>query len=223
SNPGSPRFQFKIDPKSPLKELLPVPPDSKIPVGPVIAKDLTQVPEVQFQLPLDKKLPSPEGLKQTAHTIAKINHLNEKKTVGFLDALRQERVDLTGLPFAMGDACRTKGERSKQFAKEVAMVRAALQQSVGFRTMPHSVTFFPGDRPATETAPAPPQAPTTGLSVPPPPAVSIPSPTPPAQPTPPLPEGGGSAPAPSTIPAPPTPPLAPATNPTPAPAIGSGT
>src|SRR5262249_51795702 len=96
----------------------------------VIAKDLTQVPEVQFQMPLDKKLPSQEGQKQTAHTIAKINHLNEKNTDGFLEALRHERVDLTGLPFAMGDACRTKGERSKQFAIEVTLVRGALREDV---------------------------------------------------------------------------------------------
>src|SRR5439155_24382353 len=164
SNPGSPRFQFKIDPKTPLKELLPVPPDCKNPAGAVIAKDLAQVPEVQFQLPLDKKIPSPEALKQTAHTIAKINHLNEKKTDAFLEALRHERLDLIGLPFAMGDACRTKGERSKQFAKEVAMVRAALQQSVGFRTIMMPVTAFlaAADRPATETVPAPPQGPTNG-------------------------------------------------------------
>src|SRR5437867_1787321 len=131
SNNAGRRFQFTIDPKTPLKDLLPVPPQSKNPDNPVIAKDLTQVPEVQFQMPFDRKLPSPEGQKQTAHTIAKINHLNEKKTDGFLEDLRHERLDLTGLPFAMGDACRTKGERSKQFAVEVNMVRSALQQPVG--------------------------------------------------------------------------------------------
>jgi hypothetical protein len=127
-NRATQRFHFKIDPKTPLKELLPIPPASKNSASPVIAKDLTQVPEVQFQMPLDKKLPSPEGLKQTAHTIAKINHLNEKKTDGFLDALRHDRIDLTGLPFVMGDACRTKCERSKQFKIEVNLVRGGLRE-----------------------------------------------------------------------------------------------
>jgi hypothetical protein len=38
-----------------------------------------QVPEIEFQMPLDKKRPSEEALKQTAHTMAKINHLNDQK------------------------------------------------------------------------------------------------------------------------------------------------
>src|SRR5205823_12638656 len=36
-----------------------------------------------------------------------------------------ERADLSGLPFAMGDSCRTKGERSRQFTLAVATVRQA--------------------------------------------------------------------------------------------------
>ena len=63
-----------------------------------------------------------------ANTIAKINHLNQKKTDGFLDLLRGELTDLNGLPFATGDACRTKGERTKQFTLAVATVRRAMQQ-----------------------------------------------------------------------------------------------
>jgi hypothetical protein len=42
--------------------------------------------------------PTAEGLKQTAHAIAKINHLNEKKTYGFLQALLGERPDLLDSP-----------------------------------------------------------------------------------------------------------------------------
>src|SRR5882672_3513051 len=122
------RLQFTIAPNTPLKDLLPVPPTAKNPSTPLIAKDLTQVPEIEFQMPLEKKQPSEETLKQTAHTMAKINHLNDKKADGFVEALRQERLDLAGMPFVMGDACRTKGERSKQFAVEVARVRGALQE-----------------------------------------------------------------------------------------------
>jgi HEAT repeat protein len=193
----APRFQFKIDSKTPLKELLPAPPDSKNVAGPVIPKDLSQVPEVQFQMPLEKKLGSPEAQKQTAHTIAKINHLNEKKTDGFLEALRNERVDLTGLPFAMGDTCRTKGERSKQFAIEVNRVRAALQQPIT-----QINTVFSDNRPVPAPEPAAAPVPAGGAPVPPPPVV--PATTPEALPAPPP---GAVPPASAGPPATPAPPL----------------
>jgi hypothetical protein len=205
----APRFQFKIDPKTPLKELLPVAPNSKIPAGPAIAKDLSQIPEVQFQMPLERKLGSPEAQKQTAHTIAKINHLNEKKMDGFLEALRNERVDLTGLPFAMGDACRTKGERSKQFAIEVNMVRSALQQPVTFQSLAQfnaAISAEATPSPIPTPAPAAAQVPAGGAPVPPPPVAPA---TTPREPEPALapPLGDAITPpagaAPPAIPAPP--------------------
>ncbi len=119
-----PRFPFTIDPKTPLKKLLPVSPNVKNGL-PFLTDDLTQVPEVQFQMPLAK---TGEAMKNTAHLIAKINHLNAKKADGFLEALRADRPDLQGMPFAMGDACRTKGERNRQFTAAVASVRAFMQQ-----------------------------------------------------------------------------------------------
>jgi hypothetical protein len=148
------RFQFNIDPKTPLKDLLPTPPKIKKITGPVLENDLTRVPEIHFQAAATKAAPnaeamkqiarrlhdrvsrvarqdpSDEAMKQIAHQIAKINHLNDKKTDGFIEALLDERLDLHGLPFAMGDACRTTGERSRQFAHAVATVRRALQPSV---------------------------------------------------------------------------------------------
>jgi hypothetical protein len=145
--PGPRRFEFKIDPKTPLNDLLPVPPRSPKTARPVTGNDLTKVPETQFQAPLKKDLAGEEGLKQTAHMFAKINHLNAKKVDGFLEALRGERKDLDGLPFAMGDACRTKGERSKQFANAVATVRGALRTRVtqaGFAPSPPPVVPAPG-------------------------------------------------------------------------------
>ncbi len=126
---ASRRFQFKIDPKTPLKDLLPAPPRIRKSAGPLLSNDLARVPEVRFQAPEGKDVPSAETLKQIAHQIAKINHLNGKKTDGFMEALLSERPDLSGLPFAMGDACRTKGERNRQFALAVATVRRALQLS----------------------------------------------------------------------------------------------
>jgi hypothetical protein len=121
------RFQFKIDPQTPLKDLLPVPPKIKKLTGPMLGDDLTRVPEIHFQAAAAKDVSSVSAMQQIAHQIAKINHLNDKKTDGFIEALLGERLDLDGLPFAMGDACRTKGERSRLFAHAVATVRRALQ------------------------------------------------------------------------------------------------
>jgi hypothetical protein len=112
------------------------------------------VPEVQFEAPQGSA--NAEAIKHIAHQVAKINHLNEKKTDGFMDALRSERADLNGLPFAMGDACRTKGERSKQFALAVAMVRQALQ-SPATSSGPVPPPLLPSSpAPAPTTAPTPP-------------------------------------------------------------------
>jgi hypothetical protein len=134
------RFNFTIDPKTPLKDLLPVPPAVRKAGVPVLPTRLSQVPEVEFQAFYAKDLPTPEATKQTAHTIAKINHLNSHKTDRFMEALRSERSDLSGLPFAMGEACRTKGEQSKQFARAVATVRRALQSQGGVQPVVQSFT-----------------------------------------------------------------------------------
>jgi len=123
-----------------------------------IIKDLTQVPEVEFQAPLARSLSSEEGSKQTAHTIAKINYLNDKNPDGFLETLSRERRDLDGLPFAIGDACRTKGERSRQFALAVATVRAALPQRALTQDLNILITP-PAIASAFTTAPQPPPPP----------------------------------------------------------------
>ncbi len=136
--PGLPPPQFSglvvaplqippIDPKTPIKELLPTPPKVEK-IRPVTVDDLTKVPEVQFQAPLARDT---DALQQTAFQLAKINHVNRSETDGFLKALVAQRQDLSGLPFAMGDACRTKGERNRQFAQAVATVRQALGQQPG--------------------------------------------------------------------------------------------
>jgi hypothetical protein len=126
SIPLSPRFQFTIDPKTPLKELLPVAPKAAPPGGPLMTDDLTRVPEVSFQQAPPKGLHPQEALKRNAHTIAKINHLNRDKSDAFMEALLSKRDDLAGLPFAMGDACRLDGERSRAFKQALDTVRQAL-------------------------------------------------------------------------------------------------
>jgi hypothetical protein len=155
---------FTINPNTPLKELLPTPPKTGKAPGPMLTEDLIHVPEVEFQalaageshaggpgkvsplvelalelLDVQQPLPNPAAL-DIAHQIAKINHLNSRKTDGFIEALRGQRPDLIGLPFAMGDACRSKGERSRQFANAATMVRRSLQQAQGVRAVSFSAT-----------------------------------------------------------------------------------
>jgi len=121
------RFKFTIDPKTPLKDLLPIPPQAdERPVSPLV-EDLARVPEIAFQQPLARDLPPEKAQEQTALTIARINHLNKKTSDHFMEALLEARADLAGLPVAMGEACRSTGERSREFKHAVAMVRQALQ------------------------------------------------------------------------------------------------
>lgn len=122
--PG-PRFNFTIDANSPVKDLLPAAPAVKPIKGPVLNDDLRSVPEIEFQarqkITNDGKL-----IEQTAHQLAKINHMNAKQTDAFMRALIESRPDLAGMPFVMGDDCRTSGERSRLFAQAVNTVRRAL-------------------------------------------------------------------------------------------------
>ena len=122
--PGQ-RFNFAIDAKTPVKDLLPTPPAVKPIKGPVLNDDLKSVPEIEFQarpkITNDGKL-----TEQTAHQLAKINHLNARKTDAFMAELIKSRPDLAGMPFVMGDDCRTAGERSRLFAQAVNTVRQAL-------------------------------------------------------------------------------------------------
>jgi hypothetical protein len=120
------RFDLKIEPNTPVKDLLPAAPKTAPSKGPVLTDDLAKVPEAEFQA---KPETIPQGGKmaeQMAHQLAKINHLNAKKTDAFMTALLESRPDLAGMPFAMGDDCRTSGERMKQFTVAVSTVRQAL-------------------------------------------------------------------------------------------------
>src|SRR5205085_1035036 len=70
------RFQISIAPDTPVKELLPAAPVAKKSGSPLHAQSLAEIPEVDFQAPLAKALASAEAQKQTAHMIAKVNHVN---------------------------------------------------------------------------------------------------------------------------------------------------
>jgi hypothetical protein len=142
------RFHFKIDPKTPLRDLLPTPPRMAPPAGPLLGEDLDQVPQVHFQEPLVaprsanlSKLSPEEAiavvkkgveaqeklLEQTAHQIAKINFLNKKQLDHFIAVLVRDRPDLAGLPFVMGADCRLTQERCKVFTHTVQTLRGYLK------------------------------------------------------------------------------------------------
>jgi hypothetical protein len=168
------RFQFTIAPDTPVKELLPVAPVAKDSDGAVRAPTLADVPEVDFQAPLARGLASAEAQKQTAHMIAKVNHVNAKQTDAFMDALRGARPDLAGLPFMMGDDCRIKGDRSRELTRAVATVRNALRG----RAMTRDTVVFKAPPAPAPAPPSPAGDPAVQQPVPP----TTPSPLSPAAP-----------------------------------------
>ena len=109
-------------------------------------RDLADVPEIVFAKPESVKrlaLPTPmtaeekrkaaeervdaeeKAMERTAHVIAKINHVNKGGRDRFLEALRQRRRDLDGLPFVMGDACRQDKQQALAFVRAVDCVQEA--------------------------------------------------------------------------------------------------
>ncbi len=123
------RYTFKIEPATPLADLLPAPPRTPLALPPYLNDDLTKVAEVTFGAPVDRQSHTE---KETAHIVAKINHLNQKDPDGFLKALLANRPDLRGLPFVMGDACRTDMKQAQLFAEVVQVVH-------GLQVLPKSL------------------------------------------------------------------------------------
>ena len=113
ARPVPARVIFNIDPKAPLADFLPTPPKTPVRLPIWTNEDLAKVPELAFSEPISKEA---TAMHDIAHQMAKINHLNHKKTDGFMLALIQNRGDLRGLPFLMGDDCRTRQEQARAFA-----------------------------------------------------------------------------------------------------------
>src|SRR5262249_6198040 len=119
---GSPAPLPKIDPKTPLKELLPPPPSADL--GPVYTgEDLSRVPLLRFEADAGE-LTSDQWRARKARTAAAALFLNGKEEDGYLKALVKGRPDLAGVPFAMGGACRTKGVRTAMFKHTAQAVTA---------------------------------------------------------------------------------------------------
>ena len=156
--PPMPNLRFTVAPNTPTKDLLPVAPKASA-RGPVTTNDLAAVPELAFTEAPTK----PDAMKQmsaAAHQIAKINHANAagKKSDAFMSALLESRPDLAGMPFNMGDACRTSGKKLQHFNAAVALVRQALNSNVS------RVSVVPAQAPnAPQTGFAPQPVPQAGV------------------------------------------------------------
>lgn len=128
--PPAPRFNFKIDPKATVKDHLPTAPKVSPIRGPVTADDLKAIPEIDFAAQPEKGTPPEILVRAAANQMWKIDRLNAKKTDAFMAALLENRPDLAGMPFAMGDDCRTGGDKLKYFTQAANLVRQALSGPV---------------------------------------------------------------------------------------------
>jgi hypothetical protein len=120
-----------IDPRTLPKDLLPVAPTTGPPPGTLTHDDLAQVPEVQFRY-----LPREQFRETIGQQIAGINFLNAMSADHFIEVLRENRPDLAGLPFVVGDTCRLKEDERARFASAVLHVRASL------RSLPTRTAFW---------------------------------------------------------------------------------
>jgi hypothetical protein len=98
--------------RAPLASLLPEPPKAdRAPV--YVGEDLSRVPELALEA--GPGAMADHWRSRKARAMAAAVHLNKKEEDGFLKAVLRSRPDLAGLPFAMGDACRTPGDRARAF------------------------------------------------------------------------------------------------------------
>ncbi len=88
------RSKFRIDPQTPVKDLLPTPPETAAATGPLLTDDLAKVPEAAFEAWPAGATVSGKVAEQMAHQLAKIDHANAKQTDGFVAALVENREDL---------------------------------------------------------------------------------------------------------------------------------
>jgi hypothetical protein len=109
-----------LDAQSSLADLLPTPPKAR--TNPVyLGENLERVPELKLEAPPAEELArtgtltTEQWVSHKARTSAAALALNDKEEDGFLKALLRTRPDLSGLPFLMGKACRTHGERAAAF------------------------------------------------------------------------------------------------------------
>src|SRR4051794_12412232 len=127
---GNPAQKTPLDPKTSPTDLLPPAPRLETTVDP-FKVDLARVPEVDFQEPLSHQLSKDDATRAIANRLAKIRQLDDKKTDAFQELLIAQRRDLQGLPFVLGNACRTTGDRANLFGMAALVVRQNLHQAEG--------------------------------------------------------------------------------------------
>jgi hypothetical protein len=91
---------------------------------------------VVLQEPLSHDLSTQEATNAITQQLATMRDFNKKKTDGFVEALIDHRVDLRGLPFAMGAKCRTVGARAKLLGTMAKLVRLYLVETAN-RSLSH--------------------------------------------------------------------------------------
>jgi len=115
-------LNITIDPKAPLKDLLPAVPKARKQKPSAFVEDLADVPELMLTEPMAKGQTPRKTIEALALQIAKINQLNKEKRDRLVEWMANERPDLAGLPFQMGNECRQSRTRGRFFKKAVSMV-----------------------------------------------------------------------------------------------------
>ena len=131
-----PISQPAIDPREAIKELLPSPPealDTLVYTG----DDLRRVPQLRFEAAPKEELTAEQWRRRIGRSVAAALYFNAKEDDGFLKAMLKDRPDLAGVPFAMGDACRTKGFRARAFKRAVDVANIAARAGYKEAEMGH--------------------------------------------------------------------------------------
>ena len=127
--------RFALDPNTSIEDLLPKPPPRKRIVGPVLSDDLALTPEVMFQARIEETIARGTPAERIARQLEKIRQVDVAKRDAFMTLLLQNRDDLSGLPFTLGDNCRMSREYVTTFSAVVSHVRTP-SRSAGRSTKP---------------------------------------------------------------------------------------
>ncbi len=97
---------------------------------PFVPHELAHVPEVGLPPLSSGKENAAQLAQRHALIFAKAKELNAAKQDGFLLAQIDMQLELRGLPFMMGDACRLKPAEAKEFQTSILAVRDAMVHDV---------------------------------------------------------------------------------------------
>ncbi len=121
---------LKIKPKTPVSKLLPKAPGT-VPDATKFVTSLGDVPQIGLEKQFPKKQRTlSKVLTHQHHMVTKILYVNKKDQDGYLKALIQQRKDLQGVPFLMGEKCRLAKECWGSFQVCRRSIHAALNAAV---------------------------------------------------------------------------------------------